>query len=134
MISSRARRALARQNSPLRALTYIVLITSTAHAGHAPLVPESRTVLIRDGVRKEVADSSACTADPDGVVGAAGASAHDLAPSHGEHGASDDDDSIDRAAPTAARGCGVSPEAPSGVASWLALAALGALLKRRSPR
>jgi hypothetical protein len=49
MISSRARRALARQNGALRVLTYIVLLTSTAHAGHAPLVPEPRTLLIRDG-------------------------------------------------------------------------------------
>jgi hypothetical protein len=53
MVSSRAGRALTRQNS-LCVLTYIVLLTSTAHAGHAPLVPEPRTLLIRDGEPEHV--------------------------------------------------------------------------------
>lgn len=54
MISPRARRALTRQNGHLRVITYIGLLTSTAHAGHAPLVPEPRTLLIRDGKPEHV--------------------------------------------------------------------------------
>src|SRR5688500_14694194 len=49
MISRRARRALAGRKSALFAFTYIALHVSAAHAGHEPLVPEPRTILLREG-------------------------------------------------------------------------------------
>jgi hypothetical protein len=56
MISSRGLAALARQNGLITssALAYMVLLTSTAHAGHAPLVPEPRTILLREGEPEHV--------------------------------------------------------------------------------
>jgi hypothetical protein len=49
MISRRARRALAGRKGAFCAFTYIALHVSAAHAGHEPLVPEPRTILLREG-------------------------------------------------------------------------------------
>src|SRR5688572_1565496 len=48
MIAGRALGALSR-NRVLSACVCIALLAATAHAGHAPLVPEPRTILLREG-------------------------------------------------------------------------------------
>jgi MYXO-CTERM domain-containing protein len=54
MIPGRACRALARRKGALCAFTYIALHVSVAHAGHEPLLPEPRTILLREGHREHI--------------------------------------------------------------------------------
>lgn len=54
MIRRRARRAQKRPRGSLRALLGITLLTAAAHAGHAPLVPEPRTILLRDDAPEHI--------------------------------------------------------------------------------
>jgi hypothetical protein len=54
MIRRRTRSAQKRPRGSLRALLGITLLTAVAHAGHAPLVPEPRTILVRDDAPEHI--------------------------------------------------------------------------------
>lgn len=54
MVARRAPCALLWRNSGWRAFAYMALFAGVAHAGHAPLVPEPRTILLRADQREHV--------------------------------------------------------------------------------
>jgi hypothetical protein len=54
MIGRRAWSAQKRPRGSLRALLGVTLLTAVAHAGHAPLVPEPRTILLRSDAPEHI--------------------------------------------------------------------------------